>query len=66
MRLNKSLEVHCIKICPDCGLIGERLINRCQECETEYQRREALCQRREAEQRKINKRRANSFDAGWD
>ena len=52
MRLNKSLEVHCIKIC--------------QECETEYQRREALRQRREAEQRKINKRRADGFDAGWD
>lgn len=66
MRLNESLGVDCVKICPDCGEIGPRLINRCPACEAIYQKAEKARQEREAARRKVAQRRANGFDEGWD
>ena len=45
MTLNESLGIGALKICPVCGDIGPRLINRCSECEAAYRSEEKNGQR---------------------
>ena len=36
MNLKETFGISGLKICPDCGNIGPRLINRCHPCEVKH------------------------------
>lgn len=66
MRMNETMGISGLKICPDCGNLGPRLINRCADCETKHRAADKLRQERPAQADKIRQRRANGFGPEWD
>lgn len=66
MNLKDTMGISGIKICPDCGSMGPRLINRCETCEASHQEEERKRINREADENKIAQRRANGFGPEWD
>lgn len=66
MTLHEQMGIPALKICPDCGAIGPRLINRCPPCEKIHAEHEKERAEREAAQKKIAERRANGFGPEWD
>ena len=66
MNLKETIGISGLKICPDCGDIGPRLINRCHPCEVKHIEAERVRMEREAAQTKIRQRRANGFGPEWD
>lgn len=66
MTLNEKMGIPALKICPDCGAIGPRLLNRCAGCEATYRAAEQLRQERAAQAEKMRQRRDNGFGPEWD
>ncbi len=66
MTLKDELGISCLKVCPDCGEIGPRIINRCPACEEKYQAVEVERKTRREKAEKVKQRRDNGFGPEWD